>query len=218
MQPALVSTIYAHLLSKGPRFIPKAKSLPDKEVQVQGGCAKLGFRMVRAFECYVRRDCLAVRDKTQRDAGIQSWTPKQRSLSATYCRSYVSSFFRRTLNGGGAWKGNEMRSPCFERCLKNIERDIVATAARTRKLLPAKFRWPNITQAERSVLLRMKECEVGYNNADKNRGPVIYSKDLYTEQCRLHLEDDKGTCGKLLVIDRTNEDIIKDLLVKREAR
>ena len=105
-----------------------------------------------------------------------------------------------------------MRSPCFERCLKNIERDIVATAARTRKLLPAKFRWPNITQAERSVLLRMKECEVGYNNADKNRGPVIYSKDLYAEQCRLHLEDDKGTYGK--IFDRTNEDIIKEILVK----
>ena len=58
--------------------------------------------------------------------------------------------------------------------------------------LPAKFRWPNITQAEKSVLLRIKECEVGYNNADKNRDPVIYSKDLYAEQCRLYLADDKA--------------------------
>ena len=98
-----------------------------------------------------------------------------------------------------------------------IERDIVAIAARTRKLLPAKFRWPNlqgpnITQAEGSVLLRMKECQVGYNNADKNRGPVMYSKDLYAEQCILHLEDDEGTYGK--IIDRTKEDIIKEILMK----
>jgi hypothetical protein len=57
----------------------------------------------------------------------------------------------------------------------------------------------------------MNESKVGYNNADKNRGPVIYSKDLYAEQCRLHLEDDKGTFGK--VFDRTNEDIIKEILV-----
>ena len=103
-------------------------------------------------------------------------------------------------------------SPLFERCLKNIERDIVATATEARKLLPAKFRWPNITQAERSVLLRMNESEVGYNNADKNRGPVIYSKDLYAEQCRLHLEDDKGTYGK--IVNQTKEDIIEEILQK----
>ena len=198
------------LLGKGPRFIPKAKSLSKTEVQ--GACAKLGYRMVRAFERYVRKDYLAARDKAQRDDGIQTWTPKQRSLSATYCRSYVSCFFRRTLKGGGAWKGNEMMSPLFERCLKNIERDIVATATEARKLLPAKFRWPNITQAERSVLLRMNESEVGYNNADKNRGPVIYSKDLYAEQCRLHLEDDKGTYGK--IVNQTKEDIIEEILQK----
>ena len=57
----------------------------------------------------------------------------------------------------------------------------------------------------------MKVCEVGYNNADKNRGPVIYSKDLYAEQCRLHLEGDKGTYGR--IFDRTNEDIVKEILM-----
>ena len=49
------------------KFIPKAKSLPEKEVQ--GTFAKLGYRMpvVRAFERYVRRDYLAARHKAQRD-------------------------------------------------------------------------------------------------------------------------------------------------------
>jgi hypothetical protein len=197
------------LLGKGPRFVPKAKSLSKAEVQ--GACAKMGYRLVRAFERYVRKDYFALRDKAQRDAGIQHWTPKQQSLSAVYCRSYVSSFFRCTLKGGGAWKGNQMMSPFFEQHLNNIERDIVATATRTRKLLPAKFRWPNITQAERSVLLQMSESDIGYNIADKNRGPVVYSKDLYREQCRLHLEDDKGTYGK---VEKTKEDILEDVLLK----
>ena len=58
----------------------------------------------------------------------------------------------------------------------------------------------------------MKECEVGCNNADKKRGPVIHSNDSYAEQCSLHLEDDKGTYRK--IIDRTKEDIIKEILVK----
>jgi hypothetical protein len=178
---------------------------------VLGACAKMGYRLVRAFERYVRKDYFALRDKAQRDAGIQEWTLKQQSLSAVYCRSYVSSFFRCTLNGGGAWKGNQMMSPFFEQHLNNIERDIVATATRTRKLLPAKFRWPNITQAEQSVLLQMSESDIGYNIADKNRGPVVYSKDLYREQCQLHLEDDKGTYGK---VEKTKEDILENVLLK----
>ena len=41
---------------------------------------------------------------------------------------------------------------------------------------------------------------------------MIYSKGLYAEQCRLHLEDDKGTSGK--ISDRTKEDIIKEILLK----
>jgi hypothetical protein len=119
----------------------------------------------------------------------------------------VSSFFRCTLKGGGAWKRNQMLSPFFEQHLNNIERDIVATAIMTRKLLPAKFRCPNITQAERSILLQMSESDIGYNIDDKNRGPVVYSKDLrlYRKQCRLHLEDDKGTYGK---VEKTKEDIL----------
>jgi hypothetical protein len=161
----------------------------------------------------VRKDYFAQRDRAQRDAGIQTWTPKQQSLSVVYCRSYVSNFFRCTLKGSGTWKGNQIRSPFFAQCLSNIERDIVATTTRVRKLLPAKFRWPNITRAERSVLARMSESEIGYSNADnlKNRGPVIYPKDLYREQCRLHLEDDKGTYSK---VEKTKEDILDDVFLK----
>ena len=39
------------LLGKGPRFIPKARSLTTTEVQT--ACARLGYRLVRAFERYV---------------------------------------------------------------------------------------------------------------------------------------------------------------------
>ena len=35
--------------------------------------------------------------------------------------------------------------------------------------------------------------EVGYIIADKNYGAVVYSKELFKEQCLLHLEDGKGT-------------------------
>ena len=41
----------------------------------------------------------------------------------------------------------------------------------------------------RTVLNR----NVGFNNSDKNFGPVLYSRDLYLKQCQMHLFDTKGT-------------------------
>jgi hypothetical protein len=41
---------------------------------------------------------------------------------------------------------------------------------------------------------------VGFNDTDKNFGPVLYSRDLYLEQCKKRLFDGKGTyeyTGKL---------------------
>ncbi len=34
---------------------------------------------------------------------------------------------------------------------------------------------------------------VGFNDSDENFGPVLYSRDLYLEQCKKHLFNEKGT-------------------------
>lgn len=198
------------LLGKTPRFIPKARSLSDLEVH--GACARLGFRLVRAFERFVRKDYHKLRNEAQREAGIQKWTPKQRSLSVEHCRSYVSRFFKCTLYGGGCWQGNQMLSPSFEKCVDNLERDIVAVAAEARKSLTARHRWPNITQAERYAISRIVATDVGFNMADKNFGPVVYSRTLFNEQCRLHLEDSKGTYCR--IDNQSREDILEEVLSK----
>ena len=196
------------LLGKGPRFIPKARSLSTAEVR--GACSRLGYRLVRAFERYIRKDYLKERDKALCDAGIQNWTPKRRSLTVEFCRTYVSRFFKCTLPDGGAWRGNQLLSPLFDRCICNIERDIVAAATEARRLLPAKYRWSNITKAERTVLRRMNDCNVGYHDADKRYGPVVYSKELFKEQCLLHLEDAKGTYCQ--IVNETRETILEEIL------
>jgi hypothetical protein len=54
--------------------------------------------------------------------------------------------------------------------------------------------------------------DVGYHTADKNLGSVVYSKDLFKEQCLLHLEDRKGTYCK--IVDQTKEDILEDVFLK----
>ena len=54
---------------------------------------------------------------------------------------------------------------------------------------------------------------VGDNTHELEKNAKILEKiNTIIEQCRLHLEDDKGTFGK--TFDRTNEDIIKEILVK----
>ena len=51
----------------------------------------------------------------------------------------------------------------------------------------------NLTQRERAFLRNAQDRQVGFNNSDKNYGPVLYSRDLYLEQCSLLRYDDKGT-------------------------
>ncbi len=92
-----------------------------------------------------------------------------------------------------------MISPFSEKCAGNLdsERDIFAVAAEARSSLTAQHRWPNITQAERFAVSRMIATEFGFKMADKNFGPVVYSRELFNEQCLLHLENSKGTCYKI---------------------
>ena len=184
-QPATLT-----LLGRGPRFIPKARALSTTEVL--GACARLNYRLVRAFERYVNRNEYKRKEAIRRELGIQQWAPKQRSLTTEYCRTYVSRFFK-CADVNGTWKGNQFLSPLFERHMRTMERDIVAAATSAKKSLTARHRWPNITRAEQSVIKRMREFDVGYNTADKNYGAVVFSKELSKEQCLLHLEDSKGT-------------------------
>ena len=206
-QPATLS-----LLGKGPRFIPKARLLSMKEVL--GACARLNYRMVRAFERHVKREEHVRKDAIRRAEGIQQWTPKQCSLSTEYCRTYVTRFFK-CANQNGVWNGNQFLSPAFDRHLRTLERDIVAAATSAKKVLTYRHRWPNITQAERSVIQRMQDFDVGYDNADKNYGAVVSSKELFKEQCLLHLEDGKGTY--CLIADKTRRDILEEILSRLKS-
>jgi len=58
------------LLGKGPRFIPKARSL--SKMEVQGACARLGYRLVRAFERYVDGGYHELRKQAMYEEGIRS--------------------------------------------------------------------------------------------------------------------------------------------------
>ena len=206
-QPSTIS-----LLGKGPKFTIKAKSLTTKEVR--GACAKLNYRLVRAFSRYVYEKDYNKMDETRRAAGLQPWSPKQNYTTPEFCRSYVDRFFL-CADQRGAWMHNHQLSPLFELRMRELERGIVAAATEARKRLAARHRWPNLTKAERNALVQIQKRDVGYNIADKNYGAVIYSKSLFKEQCTLHLEDGKGTYNK--IVNRYAGDILEDVLLKLQA-
>lgn len=202
-QPATLS-----LLGKGPKFIPKANTLSMKEVL--GACAKLNFRLVRAFERFIRRDEHKRKEAMQHDAGIQPWNPIRRSLTVEYCQAYVKQFFR-AEDAGGVWQGNQFLSPLFDRCIRSIEKDVIQAATSAKRSLSNKHKWPNISKAEQTVIKKLQDMDIGFNTADKNYGAVVYSKDLFEEQCLLHLEDEKCTYCK--IIHQSKDALLEDILI-----
>ena len=203
-QPAVLT-----LLGKGPKFIPKARPLSTEEVQ--GACARLNYRLVRTFERHINRREHELKQQMRQVAGIQKWCPKQRQLTVTECQTYVRDFFRCALPpNGGVWKGNQLLSPAFDRCICNLEKDVVASTTRAREALPARHKWPNLTKLELSALKQLKNLGVGFNNADKNFGLVVYSRELSREQCLLHLRDQKGTYAQ--ITEKTKIGILEDII------
>ena len=197
------------LLGKGPKFTIKANTLAIKEVR--DACAKLNYRMVRAFSRYVYKADYNNMDQARQAAGIQPWSPKKNYLTPEFCRTYVDNFFL-CADGRGAWMYNHQLSPLFDLRLRELERRIVAAATEAKQSLASRHRWPNLTRAERDALMQIQRRDVGYNIADKNYGAVVYSKELFKEQCLLHLEDGKGTYNK--IVNRSAGDIIQDVLQK----
>jgi hypothetical protein len=52
---------------------------------------------------------------------------------------------------------------------------------------------PNLLPKEQCMLRTALNRNVGFNNSDKNFGPVLYSRDLYLKQCQMYLFDTRGT-------------------------
>lgn len=68
-----------------------------------------------------------------------------------------------------------------------------------------------MSRDERKMLYQLQSLDVGYNISDKIFfGPAIYSKDLFKEQCLLHLEDSKGTYSK--TSNANKNEILKGIL------
>jgi hypothetical protein len=188
--PLLTSNDVRRLLSKTPCFIPAPRKISG--TAVADDCYKFGYSLVKAFDRFVRKDNIWVARDTAADFGFVQWTPKQFPFPRGYYKDFVTRFFQTPLDlnhPGSLWRDNWDKCPDLpqfitmfsEHVMTNVEVINRGTASRS-----------NLSKNEKELLNKLKEYQIGFNISDKNFGPVLYSRDEYLQQCRLHLHDDKA--------------------------
>jgi hypothetical protein len=177
------------VLSKTPKFRPTPHIVKPKTVA--SDCDVLGFRIIKTFNRFVCKDFIERAKVNSKLAGIVPWKPKQFPHSKDYYATHNRDYFDTSKPSGYVWRTNSAVCPGLEQFIDSFKSDTIQTAASiaTRKLRIK----PNLLSTERTIIRMVLNKNAGFNDSDKNFGPVLYSRDLYLEQCKKHLFDEKGT-------------------------
>lgn len=187
--PLLNSNELRMLLSKTPKFLPTPK--PLKPNCVAQDCDLFGYRLIKTFNRFVCKDYITKARANARAAGIVPWKPKQFPYTADAYARHNQDYFDVSKPSGFVWKKHRDACPGLEDFIISFKRKTVdAAIGITGKRHLVK---QNVSRQERTLLRTIQARDIGYNISDKNFGPVLYSRDLYLEQCEKHLRDDKGT-------------------------
>ena len=177
------------VLSKTPKFRPTPSLIKPKTVAQD--CDLFGHRIIKTFNRFVCNDFIEQAKVHSKLAGIVPWKPKQFPHSQDFYAQYNQDFFDTSKPSGYVWKTHSAKCPQLEHFITSFKQDTVNKSANIAK---RKLRiTPNLLPKERYVIRTVLNRNVGFNNSDKNFGPVLYSRDLYLKQCQMHLFDGKGT-------------------------
>ena len=185
----LTSYELKRVLSKTPKFRPTPNIIKAKTVA--SDCDLFGQRLIKTFNRFVCKDFIQRAQVNSDLAGIVPWKPKQFPHSPDYYARHNRDYFDISKPSGYVWKTNHAICPGLEQFIASFKQDTMQTADNIAgRRLRIK---PNLRSSERRVVRTVLNKNVGYNDSDKHFGPVLYSRDLYLEQCRKHLFDGKGT-------------------------
>ena len=202
--PLLTSNDLKRILSKTPKFRPTPK--PLRPSTVEKDCNLFGHRLIKTFNRFVYKDLINRAKLNSKNAGIHTWKPKQFPHSMDFYDKFNQEYFDTSKGSGYTWKKHNAKCPGLQDFIKNFKKDTMyKTATLSRQDLRIK---PNLLLKERLIIRTVLNKNVGFNNSDKNFGPVLYSRDLYLEQCKMHLLDDKGTYQ---FTDKPKDLILKDV-------
>ena len=187
--PLLTSNTLKRVLSKTPKFRPTPRPINPKTVARD--CDLFGHRLTKTFNRFVCKDYIEQAKVNSQLAGLVSWKPKQFPYSSDYYACYNKDYFDTSKPSGFVWKQHSAKCPGLEQFITSFKRDTMNTTAQiAKKGLRIK---PNLRFDERCMIRTVLNKNVGFNDSDKNFGPVLYSRDLYLEQCKKHLFDEKNT-------------------------
>ena len=187
--PLLISNDLRKILSKTPKFRPTPNTLKPKIVEKD--CNLFGYRIIKTFNRFICKDYIENAKLNSKKAGITEWKPKQFPHSMNFYEKYNHEYFDINKKSGYIWKKHHNNCPGLETFIKTFKKDTMdMTANFSKQNLRIK---PNLLLKDQLIIRTVLNKNVGFNNSDKNFGPVLYSRDLYIEQCKLTLFDDKGT-------------------------
>lgn len=190
--PTLAAISTRTLLARTPKFIPVPKPIAPR--QIAQDCNLFGYRLVKTFNRFVFSSYIQQCKDAARRIGILDWKPLQFPHKPSYYQTYLDHYFDTKRPAGFAWKQNQHICPILPNFIRRWR---MATITTTRNLKPVIPR-DNLTIEERRHLRMLRNNpDIGYASADKMLGPVVYSRDLYLKQCRLHLEDEIGTYERI---------------------
>jgi hypothetical protein len=177
------------VLSKTPKFRPTPSIIKPRTVATD--CDLFGHRIIKTFNRFVCNDFIQQAKVNSKLAGIVPWKPKQFPHPQDFYARHNQDFFDTSKPSGFVWKTQREKCPRLEHFIASFKRDTVNKSANiAKRRLRIK---PNLLPKERYTLRMVLNRNIGFNNSDKNFGPVLYSRDLYLKQCQMHLFDNKGT-------------------------
>jgi hypothetical protein len=178
------------VLSKTPKFRPTPNII--KPTIVARDCDLFGHRLIKTFNRFVCKEYIEQAKINSKLAGIRPWKPKQFPHSTDYYADFNQDYFDTTKPAGFVWFHHRGQCPGLQNFIESFKQDTVKKAATIAKQdLRIK---PNLLLKERKIIRTVLNRNVGFNNSDKNFGPVLYSRDLYLDQCKKHLYDGKNIC------------------------
>ena len=122
-------------------------------------------------------------------AGIFKWKPKQFPHSVGFYAKYNDHCFDTSQASEFVWRKNATACPGQKDFIRSFKRDPV------KELVKISKRRHHVTlnlAREERLFRNVQRRNVGFRCSHKNYGFVLY-RDLYLEQCLLHLYDNKGT-------------------------
>ena len=189
VDPLLTCNQVRMVLGYTPKFIPTPRRTTTKDVARY--CDVLGYRLTKTFNRFISLNFIQQARENSLAAGIIPWTPEQYPYSDAYYGGFIRDYFDVKKPSGWFWRTHRDKCPGLQNFITSFKRDAMrCMSGISSRGISSKS---NMTLAERNLIQTLAKYNVGYNISDKMLGPVLYSRDLFLEQCALHLYDGKNT-------------------------